>query len=291
MTRVIWLLAFAFHTCPSNTLISQMRSLAAPAEGRVGAAAMLVETGEQVSWNGKERFPMQSVYKVPIVMATLKLVDDGKLSLDQMVAIFKSDLPPKAIYSPIRDAHPNGGVSLSIAELARAAIVDSDGGASDLLLKILGKDEVMQYLRELRIADVTVATSEAEMAKADDVQYRNWATPEGAVGLLRALHEGRGLSPASQRLLLDWMTASIPGAHRIKGLLPDGTPVAHKTGSSGSSNGLARATNDIGLVTLPDGSHLAIAIFVSDSRASEEVREGVIARIARAAWDCWNVSR
>jgi beta-lactamase class A len=204
-----------------------------------------------------------------------------------MVAVFKSDLPPKTIYSPIRDAHPDGGVSLSIAELARAAIVDSDGGASDLLLKILGKDEVMQYLHAIRISEVTVATSEAEMANADDVQYRNWATPEGSVGLLRALHEGRGISAQNRRLLLEWMSASIPGAHRIKGLLPEGTPVAHKTGSSGSSHGLARATNDIGLVTLPDGSHLAIAVFVSDSRASEEVREGAIAGIARAAWDCW----
>ena len=32
---------------------------------------------------------------------------------------------------------------------------------------------------------------------------------------------------------------------------------------------------------------LAIAVFVSDSTADADTREGVIARIARAAWDCW----
>jgi beta-lactamase class A len=282
-----WFLA-GVVACQPDALRDQMHTLAAPAQGHVGTAAMLIEKGGLVSWNGTERFPMQSVYKLPIVMAALNLVDEGKLQLDQSVAIFKSDLPPKTIYSPIRDAHPEGGFSLSVSELAQAAIVESDGGASDVLLKILGKEEVMQYLRHLKVLNMTVATSEAEMAKAVDVQYKNWATPEGAVALLAALQEGRGLSSASRRLLLEWMTASKPGAHRIKGSLPEGTPVAHKTGTSGSSNGVTHATNDIGLVTLPDGNHLAIAVFVSDSRANEEAREGVIARIARAAWDCWS---
>jgi len=288
MIVTAWLLVAASSACNPNVLMDEMRTLAATARGRVGAAALHVERGDLVSWNGTERFPMQSVYKLPIVMAALNLVDEGKLQLDQSVAIFKSDLPPKTVYSPIRDAHPDGGFSLSVSELAQAAIVDSDGGASDVLLKIIGKDEVMQYLHRLKILNMTVATSEAEMARAVDVQYKNWATPKEAVALLAALQEGRGLSSASRRLVLEWMTESKPGAHRIKGSLPEGTPVAHKTGTSGSSNGVTQATNDIGLVTLPDGSHLAIAVFVSDSRASEEAREGAIARIARAAWDCWS---
>ena len=105
------------------------------------------------------------------------------------------------------------------------------------------------------------------------------------VGLLRAFYEGRGLSTASRALLLQWMTETGTGPHRIKGNLPAGTSVAHKTGTSGTSNGLARATNDVGLITLPDGRHLAVAVFVSDSKATEEVREGIIAQIARAAYD------
>jgi beta-lactamase class A len=108
--------------------------------------------------------------------------------------------------------------------------------------------------------------------------------------LLRALREGRGLSRASRTLLLDLMLKSTPGPRRIKGLLPAGTPVAHKTGTSGTVEGLTRATNDVGLVTLPDGRHMAVAVFVSDTKAEADVREGVIAKIARAAWDCWTSS-
>ena len=81
------------------------------------------------------------------------------------------------------------------------------------------------------------------------------------------------------------MTETPTGPKRLKGLLPTTTVVAHKTGTSGSSNGITAATNDIGLVTLPDGRHLAIAVFVSDSPADLATRERVIAEIAKAVWD------
>jgi beta-lactamase class A len=70
-------------------------------------------------------------------------------------------------------------------------------------------------------------------------------------------------------------------------MLPTGTVVAHKTGSSRTVAGLTRATNDAGLVTLPDGRHLAVVVFVSDSTADDVTREEVIAKAARAAWDVW----
>jgi hypothetical protein len=38
------------------------------------------------------------------------------------------------------------------------------------------------------------------------------------------------------------MKDSPTGAHCIKGELPPGTPVMHKTGTSGSANGIAFAT-------------------------------------------------
>jgi beta-lactamase class A len=60
--------------------------------------------------------------------------------------------------------------------------------------------------------------------------------------------------------------------------------VMHKTGTSGVKHGVASATNDIGLITLPDGRRLALAVFVTDSRADEATREAVMARIAKAVY-------
>src|SRR6185436_1171653 len=114
---------------------------------------------------------------------------------------------------------------------------------------------------------------------------RNWATPKAVVELLSALQAGRGLSAASRTLLMQLMTETPTGPRRIKGLLSPTTTVAHKTGTSGTVKGLTRATNDVGLITLPDGKHLAVAVFVADSKANQGIREDAVAKIARAAWD------
>ena len=229
---------------------------------------------------------MQSVYKLPIGMATLHQVDLGALLLDQPVRIGSGDLAPPSRGSPIRDKYPHGTV-MTVSALLDAMMSVSDGTASDVLLKLSGGPKrVTSYLRGLGVRNVTVANSEKVMARNEQVQHRDWATPDGMVSLLCALQRGKGLSATSRHRLLGLMVASETGPDRIKGLLPTGTSVAHKTGSSGTVNGLTRATNDVGLVALPDGRHLAVVVFVSDTRADEATRDRVIARIARAAWDC-----
>jgi beta-lactamase class A len=135
------------------------------------------------------------------------------------------------------------------------------------------------------VPDIQVVNSEKEIGRDRETQYRNCATPKGALALLVALQSQRKLSRESQALLLKLMAEAIPGAKRLKGELPAGTVVAHKTGTGGTRNGITSATNDIGIITLPDGTHLAVAVFVSDSSADEATRESVIARIAKAACD------
>lgn len=270
---------------PDN-LHEQMEKISPEAQGRVGASVLVLETGEQVSFNSDQKYPMQSVYKFPIGMAVLHEVDTGALKLEQKVLVEESDLVPAKAHSPIRDKYPHGEVELSVRDLVRYMIVESDGTACDVLLRVVGGAErVNAYLHDLGAEGIVVATTEKEMATSEDVQYRNWATPDAMVGLLRAFYEGRGLSAPSHALLLQWMTETGTGPHRLKGQLPVGTVVAHKTGTSNTVEGLTRATNDVGLITLPNGRHLAIAVFVSDSKAQVEMREGVIARIARAAYD------
>jgi beta-lactamase class A len=202
------------------------------------------------------------------------------------VRVDAGDLLPRKAHSPLRDKYPRGGVELSVGELLRATLVESDGTASDVLLRLVGGPaRADEYLRGLGLEGVVVATTEKEMTSGEMVQYRNWATPLAMLQLLRALDEGRGLSAEARALLLRLMAESVTGPRRLKGLLPAGTVVAHKTGTSDTSGGLTRATNDIGIITLPDGRHLAVAVFVSDARADEKTRERVIARIARASWD------
>jgi beta-lactamase class A len=297
---------------PFAGLQNQFEKIAPAAKGRVGVAAQLLESGETASLHGDEHFPMHSVYKLPIAMAVLQRVDRGELKLDQQVKVEPGDFVRKGMYSPVRDKYPNG-TELTVAELLRYTICESDGSTSDVLMKLIGgPGKVMSFLEEIHVPDIQVVNYEKEIGRDWETQYKNWATPKAALALLAALQSPgsarasraplgaspsgihptrlsqRVLSAGSQALLLKLMTESIPGAKRLKGELPAGTVVAHKTGTGGTQNGITSATNDIGIITLPDGRHLAVAAFVSDFAANDDTRDAVIARLAKAAWDSAN---
>lgn len=276
----------------NGELRNRIEQIASASKGRVGVAVKMLETGESFSLNPNEHFPMQSVYKLPIGMAVLQQVDSGKIKLEQRVFVEKNDFVRLGQHSPIRDKNPNG-VELSVSELLRFMVSESDGTASDVLFRLTGGSKaISNYLNELKVSEIIVANTEKEIGRDWETQYRNWASPEGAIALLCALHESRGLSTESRALLLKLMTETQTGLNRLKGLLPNNTMVAHKTGTSGTnSNGITAATNDIGIVTLPDGKHLAIAVFVSDSPKDLATREEIIAKIARAVWDKWSNTR
>jgi beta-lactamase class A len=261
--------------------------IARDAQGRVGASAVILETGRSVlALNPTEQFPMQSVYKLPITMAALAQVDKGKLKLDQMVHVDKSEYISAAQHSPLRDQNPNGA-DVKLSELLRLTIEESDGTASDVVMRLTGGPAaVMAFLKSAGVhGGIVVRDTEMAMGKDWQAQYRNWATPNGAVDVLTAFQKSSGLYASSHQLLLKFLVENKSSPGRIKGELPPGTEVAHKTGSSGERDGVAAATNDIGIVTLPSGQHMAVAVFVSDSHADSATRDRVIARIAKLAYD------
>ena len=82
------------------------------------------------------------------------------------------------------------------------------------------------------------------------------------------------------------MKETSTGVNRLKGQLPKGTVVAHKTGSSGTNkDNLTEAVNDIGIVFLPNGKHFFISVFLTNSKENEETNEKIIADIAKVAYD------
>jgi len=163
----------------------------------------------------------------------------------------------------------------------------SDNNACDILLKLIdGPQRVQAYMLQLHIRGIAVRASEADMASSWELQYVNWCKPKEMTMLLDQFYTGKILSKSNTDFLYKLMTETSTGPKRLKGLLPAGTTVAHKTGTSPTNaEGLTPATNDVGIITLPNGEHMAIAVFVCNSTNDEQTREGVIAKIAKAAWD------
>jgi beta-lactamase class A len=108
---------------------------------------------------------------------------------------------------------------------------------------------------------------------------RDAAEPEAMAALLVLLQQGRALTPASTALLLEIMQRCETGRRRLRDGLPASLLVADKTGT------LGRTANDVGIATLPDGTHLAIAVFVTGAQKPAPVLENAIAAAGRAAYE------
>ena len=200
------------------TLTDQFAEIAKSSGGPTGVFAQVIESGDGAGLNETERFPMQSVYKLPIAMAILDQVERKALTLDQKITLSAGDMVPSAVHSPIRDSHPNGGIDLSVRELIRAAIVESDGSASDVLLRLAGGGaRVTAYLRALGVRDLAVVTTEREMARDPMAQYhelrdttRGGGRPQSGPRGTRHLSRGPG-HPARGPGRLDARSASDQG--------------------------------------------------------------------------------
>jgi beta-lactamase class A len=295
-------------------VMAELRRIASESGGTVGVAAIHVETGQRLALNARQPYPMASTFKLPLGLAILARVDSGRISLDDSLDVTPADfrLPP----NPIVDSVGPAGGRATVRALLRSMLVDSDNAAADRLLRVVGGPAVAtEHLRSRGIQGIridrsegqvswdyngvndvpppaqwslaeferrtsAVAASEREAARARFwADPRDTAAPEAFAALLVQVQKGEGLSAESRRLVLDAMERSPRGRNRIRAGVPEGTTVGDRTGTIG------RSTNDIGLITLPDGSHVALAVMVKMSTRTTEDEERTIARVARAVYD------
>lgn len=303
---IIWSIAMswtapALAQDPGDGALSLLRArLGAEAResaGHVGVAAIDLASGRAVSVNGGERFPMASTVKVAIAAVFLQGVESGRTGLDRLYA------------RPLGGGRGRGRrgapASLTGAVLLERMLTVSDNNAADILLSAIGGTQAVD--RWLRTADVVgqrVDRSIAQLLSDRETRtrlrvghgrHRRWvtvrvpradragdtrdsSTPEAMAALLAKLRDGQLLDPARTAYLFDVMARCRTGPRRIRGMLPPGTAVAHKTGT------LDGVTDDVGIVDLPDGHRLAVAVFVH-GRGGPAAHDRTIARVARLLYD------
>ena len=113
---------------------------------------------------------------------------------------------------------------------------------------------------------------------------QNGTSPDAMTALLVRLFRGELLSKASTDRILDSMRRCATSGRRFRAGLPKGTEVFDKTGT------MRISSNDVGIVTLRDGTHLVISVFVRGGKDAA-AREAAIASVARAAWEANGAGR
>lgn len=296
-------------------LEQQIEFLAKTTDATVGVSALHIESGRYVSFHGTQPFPQASAVKVPIAIQIMALASEGKLQLDKMISLRPADLHPGS--GRITDLLFHPGVALSIENIMELAIVISDNSAADLMLREAGgAAAVTARMKTLGLDGIRVdrsiamlladwggiktvppesewtpamwdrlfnAVPESEHMAARRAQTRDprdTSTPADMTKLLARIYRKDLFSQPWGTKMWEVMERCQTGKTRIKGMLPQGTEVAHKTGSLGG------VVNDVGVITLPgNAGHVALSIFTKGSSRPEEVSEKTVAEISRTIYD------
>jgi beta-lactamase class A len=259
---LVWLLAvtaqpaWAASSPHLRTVEQRLAAMAAENPGAFGIAALDLATGETISFNGHQAFPMASTMKIAVAAAYLAEVDAGRRSLDDIVA------------------------GTSAHSLMDAMITRSSNPATDQLMATLGGPAAIDgWLRRHNLNGIRVDRTIARLLsdQRDLRDIRDSSTPTAMLGLLRLIASGNALQPGSRAILLDMMARCRTGSNRIRGILPPGARVENKTGT------LSGYTGDVGYLVTPEGRRIAVAFF---ARGGEN-RPAVIATAARAIYDAF----
>lgn len=308
---------------PDIVLEAQLRAITSGAPARYSVMAKHLGNGAVASVNPDERIPLLSVVKLPVAMVVLDGVDQGRWSLDTPIELAPHDMHPRGV---LGDRYPRGGGPVALYKLLRLMLLFSDNSAADALMRLVGgPSAVTAWLERHDVHDLRVDRTERDLgndwygltpgidtlqsseeirelraqvpeavhdsaAQAMLLDPRDTGTAAACVHLLERLWRRSLLSEAMTDTLQSLMARCKTSPDRLPALLPRGTPVARKTGTGGTSRGITVAVNDVGVVRLPNGEEVAIAVLVGEPRGSIDRAERLIARIARTVFDAWNTS-
>jgi beta-lactamase class A len=227
-----------------------------------------------------ERFALCSTFKLIAAALVLKRVDRGQERLDRRVHYTKSDL---VTYSPEIERHLGDG--LTLAQLCKAAITQSDNTAANLILASFGGPAAWtQFARSLgdnvsRLDRIETALN--DVAPGDP---RDTTTPAAMVADMRRVLLGDTLTPASRAQLIAWLMANRTGGQRLRAGLPATWRIGDKTGS-----GFRGEANDIAILWPPQSGHdggpdrapVLAAVYLNAPSSSGEARNAAIADVGR----------
>lgn len=262
-------------------LLRDLESFTAGKPADIGIA-VIINGGRTITVNNARRYPLMSVFKFHQALAVANRLRELRLPLDTTLWITARDLAPDT-WSPLRDARPGGGFAISIADLLRYTLQQSDNNACDILFeRICSVEDTEAYIHDLGSRDCAIRATEAEMHADLATCRNNWTTPLAAARLLETFLTRDILPAASHAFIKAAMTGCATGGDRLaRPLAGTGAAFGHKTGTGDrDAGGRLIACNDMGFVLLPDGRRYVIAVFVRDSRAADAATARMLADIS-----------
>jgi beta-lactamase class A len=230
-------------------LEARLAPLAKTHKGKVAIAAKHLVSGETYYLDADTPMPTASLIKVAVMVETYQQALDGKVKLADKVTLHDADKVPG---SGILTDHFSDGASFSLRDAVRLMIVFSDNTATNLVLDRVGIREVNKRMESLGLPNTKINAkvfrgSTTSVAPERTRKYGLGSTTAREMAtLIEKIQAGDMVSPAARQVMLNHMK-KCEDKDKFTRLLPDGTVVAHKTGS------VSDARTDAGVIYLPSG--------------------------------------
>lgn len=245
--------------------------------GRVGVYLRDITGRVLVAHRADERFPMCSTFKFLLAAAALRRVDQGQMSLDQVLSFGEADL---LSYAPVAKANVTKG-GLPLRELCAAIVTVSDNTAANVILRNIGGPQaVTAFARSIGDQDTRLDRNEPELNSAIPGDPRDTTTPQAIGEDMPRLLSGNALGAASQQMLENWMVASKTGLKRVRAGLPNSWVVGDKTGTG--ANGSA---NVVAIIRPENRATLFASVYLTGSSAPAEELDAVHMEVGRIIAD------
>ncbi len=266
-----------------NALSDSISSITSEYPGEIGVA-LIINNSDTVAVNNRSVYPMMSVFKVHQALALCHDLDHKGISLDTLMTINRDELDPNT-WSPMMKEHPEPVIALTVKDLLRYTLTQSDNNASNLMFKKLASvSETDRFIATLiSRPSFQIAYTEEDMSVDHDKAYANYTSPLGAAILMNRLYTDSLINCEQQQFIMQTLTECATGTDRIVAPLLDKADVTigHKTGSGYTNEkGELAAHNDVAYIRLPNGVCYTLAIFVKDFKGDEEQASKAIARIS-----------
>ena len=266
-------------------------------ELRSEVEAMILESGAEVSVYYRDlagpdslliapdvRMHAASTMKVPVMIQLFLDRDAGLLSLEDSLEVTTtfSSIVDGSPYSLTPDSDSDStlyeleGQPVGYRHLMELMITISSNLATNILIQEAGAERVTATMRSMGADSIQVLRG-VEDTPAFEAGLSNTTTARDLGIIMSALGRNEIGSPESAQEMLEIM-ARQQWRSKIPALLPEGTRVAHKTGSITGIN------HDAGIVYPEGGSPFALVVLTRGFQ-EREVAEAVAARISRRIYD------
>ncbi|WP_380170037.1 class A beta-lactamase [Kineococcus sp. DHX-1] len=234
---------------------------------RLGVFAVDTGSGRTVEHRADERFAFASTYKA---LAAAAVLDSGA---DLATRIPVTDLVD---HSPVTGEHVGG--TMSLGEVAEAAVTVSDNTAGNLLFDQLGGPTGFEAdLRALGDTVTESARTEPGLNRWNPGEVDDTSSPRAFAADLRAYAVGETLDAADRDVFTGWLRGNTTGSEQIRAGVPTGWVVGDKTGHAGRYGN----QNDVGVVWPSGGRAPWVVVVFSDRPGLDD--ESDPALVARAA--------